>query len=51
MYAANLFNFIEHFWDADAKTFQLKREDEIIEGALLTHEGAVVNELIKERMA
>lgn len=51
MYASNLFNLIEHFWDKDAKAFALNREDEIIAGALLTHEGDVVNKMIKERMA
>jgi len=51
MYAANLTNLIEHFWNAETKAFDLKREDEIIAGALLTHAGAIVNATIKERMA
>ena len=51
MYSANLVNFTEHFWDAESKTFNLKREDEIIEGALLTFDGEVVSAAIKERMA
>ena len=49
MYASNLYNFIEHFWDKEANTFTLKREDEIIAGSLLTHDGAIVNETIKEK--
>lgn len=50
MYASNLVNLVEHFWDAEAKAFKLDREDEIIKGALLTFDGAIVNPAIKERM-
>jgi len=51
MYAANLENLVSHFWDEESKAFNLDREDEIIEGALLTIDGEVVSEPIKERMA
>lgn len=44
MFAANMVNLIEHFWDAGAKTFPLKTEDEIIKGCMLTHDGKVVHE-------
>lgn len=47
MYASNLYNFIEHFWDKKEKTFRLKREDEIIQGCLITHEGEVIHPVIK----
>jgi H+-translocating NAD(P) transhydrogenase subunit alpha len=47
MYSSNLFNFIDHFWSKDEKTFTLKREDDIIKGCLTTHGGEVVNETIK----
>jgi len=47
MFASNLYNFIEHFWDKKAKTFTLKREDDIIQGSLITHEGAIVHPTIK----
>lgn len=50
MYGANLVNFVEHFWDKEANTFNLDREDEIIEGALITHEGEVIHSVIKERI-
>ncbi len=50
MYASNLVNLVEHFWDAESKAFTLDREDEIIQGALLTFGGKVVNPAIKERM-
>jgi NAD(P) transhydrogenase subunit alpha len=51
MYGSNLVNFVQHFWNKDSKTFELRREDEIIEGALLTHGGEVVHKMIKERIA
>ena len=47
MYSANLHNFIEEYWDKDSKSFKLNVEDEIIKGALITHQGAVVNEMVK----
>ncbi|MDA0990694.1 MAG: NAD(P)(+) transhydrogenase (Re/Si-specific) subunit alpha, partial [Verrucomicrobia bacterium] len=47
MYSSNLTNFLEHFWDKEAKTFKLNREDEIIQGALVTHDGQIVNEKLK----
>lgn len=48
MYASNLGNLIEHFWDRKAKVFVLNREDEIIKGCLVTHGGALVNELVRK---
>jgi NAD(P) transhydrogenase subunit alpha len=44
MFAANMVNLIEHFWDAEAKTFPLKTGDEIIKGCMLTHAGKIVHE-------
>ena len=47
MYSANLHNLLEEYWDKDTKAFKLNIEDEIIKGALVTHQGAVVNEMVK----
>ena len=47
MYSSNLYNFIEHFWDKKEARFNLKREDEIIQGSLITHDGEIVNAVIK----
>jgi len=44
VYAANLYNLIEEFWDKQNKTFNLKLDDEIIKGCLVTHGGKIVNE-------
>lgn len=47
MYSSNLCGLIEDFWDKESKAFVLKRDDEIIRGCLITHDGAVVNETIQ----
>jgi len=44
VYAANLVNLIEEFWDKTTKAFVLKLDDEIIKGCLVTHGGKIVNE-------
>ncbi|MHC4726952.1 MAG: hypothetical protein ACYS17_06935 [Planctomycetota bacterium] len=48
MFSSNLYNFLEHFWDKETKNFTLDRDDEIIQGCLITHEGEIVNPIIKE---
>lgn len=50
MYSSNLGNFIDHFWDTEAKVFNLDLEDEIIKGALITHNGALFSEMYKSIM-
>jgi NAD(P) transhydrogenase subunit alpha len=47
VYSANLGNFVDHFWDKQAKTFCLNLGDEIIRGCLITHAGEIVNEMYK----
>lgn len=51
MYSANLGNFIGHFWNKDAKAFDLKLEDDLIRGALITHAGAIFSETYKRMMS
>jgi NAD(P) transhydrogenase subunit alpha len=48
MFSSNLYNFLEHFWDKEAGSFKLDRDDEIIRSCLITHEGEIVNPAIKE---
>jgi NAD(P) transhydrogenase subunit alpha len=48
MYSNNVVNFIEHFWDAEKKEFNLDLEDEIIKSALITHDKKIVNDTIKK---
>ena len=47
MYSNNLLNLVMEFWDSEAKTLKLDPEDEIIAACVITRDGAVVNETIK----
>ncbi len=47
MYSNNIFNLIDEFWDEEAKSLNLDPEDEIVEACVITRDGAVVNETIK----
>jgi NAD(P) transhydrogenase subunit alpha len=51
MYGSNLVNLVQHFWNKEIKSFDLRMEDEIIKGSLLTHGGNVVHSVIKERIS
>ncbi|MCO5044127.1 MAG: Re/Si-specific NAD(P)(+) transhydrogenase subunit alpha [Kiritimatiellae bacterium] len=46
MFSSNLTNFIEHFWNKEQKAFELRLEDDIIKGSLVTREGKIVNETV-----
>ena len=48
MYAGNLVNMIEHFWDKEANAFRLNLEDEILKACVVTHGGQIVNDQIKQ---
>lgn len=50
MYSSNLGNFIDHFWDKENKVFNLKLEDDLIKGCLITHEGELYSEMYKSIM-
>ncbi|MDP1677513.1 MAG: Re/Si-specific NAD(P)(+) transhydrogenase subunit alpha [Bacteroidota bacterium] len=43
MYSNNLFNLLDEFWDKEKKQFDLKLDDDIIKGCLITHRGAIVH--------
>jgi NAD(P) transhydrogenase subunit alpha len=48
VYSTNLVNFVEEFWDKEAKKLLLKLDDEIIKGCLVTHGGKIVNEKLTQ---
>lgn len=50
MYSSNLGNFVAHFWDKESNGFRLNLDDEIIKGALVTHDGALFSEMYKSIM-
>jgi NAD(P) transhydrogenase subunit alpha len=47
MYSANMFNLVSEYWDEENKVFNLDLEDDILSGCVITHEGSIVNETIK----
>jgi NAD(P) transhydrogenase subunit alpha len=47
MYSNNLYNFIREFWNSEKKSLELNLEDEIIRGCLITHNGEIFSESIK----
>jgi NAD(P) transhydrogenase subunit alpha len=47
MYSNNLLNLLQEFWDEEAKTLNLDPEDDIVSSCVITRDGAVVNETIK----
>ncbi|MFT4767294.1 MAG: NAD(P) transhydrogenase subunit alpha [Glaciecola sp.] len=51
MYANNLFNLVEDTWDKETGAFVLNMENDILPGCVITHDGAVVNETIKNILA
>jgi NAD(P) transhydrogenase subunit alpha len=51
MYSANLRGLFEEYWDKDQKILELNLEDEIIDSALITHNGEVRSQALRERLA
>ena len=47
VYGTNIYNMIEEFWNPETKSFSIDTSDEILSGCLVTHEGHVVNKLLK----
>ncbi len=48
MLSANFTNFILEFWDKENSVFTLNQEDEIIQAALITHDGAVIHPMLNK---
>ena len=48
MYAANVAYFIEEFWDGDSKSLNLDPDDDIVAGCVLTRDGAIVNDAVRQ---
>jgi len=49
MYSNNLTSMVEEFWDGEDGRFLLNREDEIIQGCLVTHGGKIVSERLLQK--
>ncbi len=50
MYSSNLGNFIEHFWDKQSGSLLLDLDDDILKSCLITYNGQVYNEVVKNLM-
>ena len=50
VYGNNLFNLIEEYWDTESKKFNFDITDEILLGCVVTHEGDIVNNMVKDRI-
>lgn len=48
MYAANIANLIEHFWDKKAGGLKLDPADEILAGCLVSYQGEIVSEMLRK---
>jgi NAD(P) transhydrogenase subunit alpha len=51
MYSSNLTNLVTHFWDEESKAIKLDTEDEILARALVTYNGEIFSEMIKNAYA
>jgi NAD(P) transhydrogenase subunit alpha len=47
MFSSNLFALVAEFWNKEEKRFVLDFEDEIVKGCVITHQGEIVNEMIR----
>ncbi len=48
MYSGNLLSFITEFWNTDSKTLDLRLDDEIIRGSLVSHGNEIFSEPLKK---
>ncbi|HUB66109.1 MAG TPA: Re/Si-specific NAD(P)(+) transhydrogenase subunit alpha [Candidatus Methylacidiphilales bacterium] len=48
MYSNNLGNLLEHFWDRETKSFKLDPANEILKDCLVTHQGAIGPERLRQ---
>ena len=46
MYANNIYNLVDEFFDNETKTFGLNLDDDILAGCVITHEGKITNDML-----
>ena len=51
MLSANFHYFIAEFWDDETQTFAPDPDNDLIKGCLITHDGRIVNDRLKEHYA
>lgn len=47
MYANNIYNLLDEFFDDESQSFNLDLEDDILAQSVITHDGQVVNDMLK----
>ena len=47
VYASNIYNLIEEFWDQDAKKLELDESDEILKSCIVTKDGNYISEILR----
>jgi H+-translocating NAD(P) transhydrogenase subunit alpha len=50
VYSSNLYSLIEHGWNKETSQLNLESNDEVIRSCLIIRQGAVVNEVVKNRL-
>ena len=50
VYSNNLFNFIEEYWNKESNGINFDLNDEILSACVVTHDGDVVNQIVKEKI-
>ena len=46
MYANNIYNLVDEFFDDETKSFGLNLEDDILAGCVITHDGSITNDML-----
>lgn len=49
MYSNNLFNLFHEYWNSEQKVFELDLSDDILTGCVITHNGEIINEVIRKQ--
>ena len=49
VYANNIFNLIDEFYDEEIASFSYNLSDEILTNCIVTHKGEFINKSVKER--
>jgi len=46
MYANNIYNLVDEFFDSETTSFNVNLEDDILAGCVITHDGKVTNDML-----
>jgi NAD(P) transhydrogenase subunit alpha len=50
MFSSNLVSFLQEFWNKETATLEFKIENKILKSCLITHNGEIIHEKIKETL-